>query len=101
MRYIDSSLIKLGGSSKKLKRLGLKSKIKHSDTKPSELNEELISIMLKLRELGVAYSYDYKVYWSPNVFMEILQEKGRLNHEFTETSWKGSGRWILTTHEVE
>ena len=57
--------------------------------------------MLKMRDLGVAFSYDYKVYWSPSGFMQMLQDKGKLNEEYNEISWKGPGKWALTTYEME
>ena len=101
MRYIEQSPIQIKGSTEELERLNLKSQIPYEVLGPYEFNEELISIMLNLRDLGVAFSCDNKVHYSPSGFMQMLQDQGRLQDEYKEISWRGPGEWIVTTHEME
>jgi hypothetical protein len=101
VKFMESSPIQIEGSTEELEKLNLETEISYNDNMPYAVNEELISIMLSLRDLGVAFSYDYKVIVSPSAFMQILQDQGRLKGEYNEISWRGPGKWSVTTYEME
>jgi len=64
-------------------------------------NRELINILLRLNDEGLAFSYDYKSGFSPSDFMKELQDIGELKKLFKEISWKRPNSWLLTTFEIE
>ena len=78
VKYLEHSPIQLNGAAEEFERLELNPEMPYADTGLCEENEELISIMLGLRNLGVAFSYDNKVRFSPSTFMQMLQDQGRL-----------------------
>jgi len=101
VKSIERSPIQLNGAAEEFERLELNPEMPYDDTAPCEENEELISIMLLLRNLGVAFSYDKKVRFSPSDFMQMLQDQGRLKEKYNEISWRGPGKWTITTYEME
>jgi hypothetical protein len=101
VKSLEHSPIQLNGAADEFERLGLNPEIPYDDTVPCEENEELISIMLGLRNLGVVFSYDNKVRFSPSAFMQILQDQGSLKKKYNEISWKGPGKWTITSYEME
>jgi len=64
-------------------------------------NRELINILIRLNDEGLAFSYDYKSGFSPSDFMKELQDIGELKKSFKEISWKSPDSWLLTTYEIE
>jgi hypothetical protein len=64
-------------------------------------NRELISILLRLNDEGLVFSYDYKSSFSPSDFMKELQDSGELKKSFKEISWNNPNNWLLTTYEME
>jgi hypothetical protein len=101
VKYLEHSPILLNGSAEEFERLGLNPELPYDDTGPCEENEELISILLGLRSLGVVFSYDNKVRFSPSAFMQMLQDQGRLKEKYNEISWRGPGKWTITAYEME
>ena len=91
----------IDGSREQLRILGLNSEMEFRESVNPENNQELISLMLRLREKGLAFSYDYKAAMSPSDFMKSLQDKGILKSAFKEISWRGPKEWLLTTYDVE
>ena len=98
---ILKNTIVISGSKKQIKLLGLNKKLRFCSSGDFEQNQDLISLMLRLNEKGVAFSYDYKVALSPSDFMKSLQDRGILNHDFKEISWRSPKEWLLTTYELE
>jgi hypothetical protein len=96
VKYLEHSPIQLNGAAEEFERLELNPEIPYDDTGPCEENEELISILLGLRGLGVAFSYDNNVRYSPSAFMQMLQDQGRFKEMYNEISWRGPGKWTIT-----
>ena len=84
-----------------LLRRRLKKKYRYSESGDLTKNQELISILLRLNEQGVAFGYDYKIPICPSDFMKELQDTGELNKPFKEISWQNPREWVLTTYEME
>jgi len=101
VKYIEHSPIQLNGEAEEFERLGLNPAIPYDDTGPCEENEELISIMLSLRNLGVTFSCDSKVGLSPSAYMQMLQDQGRLKGKYNAISWRGPSKWTITAYEME
>ncbi|RLA10024.1 MAG: hypothetical protein DRR11_18725 [Gammaproteobacteria bacterium] len=101
VKYIEHSPIQLNGAAVEFERLELNPAIPYDDTGPCEENEELISIMLSLRNLGVTFSCDHKVRFSPSAFMQMLQDQGRLKEKYNAISWRGPSKWAITAYEME
>jgi hypothetical protein len=98
VKYLEHSPIQLNGAAEEFERLELTPELPYDDTGPCEENEELISILLGLRGLGVAFSYDHKVRYSPSAFMQMLQDQGRFKEMYNEISWRGPGKWTITIY---
>ena len=81
VKYLERSPIQLNGSAEEFDRLKLNPELPYDDTGPCEENEELISIMLDLRSLGVVFSYDCKARFSPSAFMQMLQDQGKIKEK--------------------
>ncbi len=101
MSAILHGRVVLGGSEKQLSSLGLSKEIGFRDIGLFEQNQELISLMLRLRELGLVFSYDYKTSMSPSDFMQLLQDISILTDEFKEIAWENPNEWFFTTYEME
>jgi hypothetical protein len=101
VKYLERSPIQLNGSAEEFDRLKLNPELPYDDTGPCEENEELISIMLDLRSLGVVFSYDCKARFSPSAFMQMLQDQGKLKEKYNGLSWRGPGKWTITAYEME
>jgi len=54
---------------------------------PTPDNTSLVKLMLFLNEWGVAFSEDYKTWWSPADIMRELQKKGILKGSFRSSGW--------------
>jgi hypothetical protein len=61
---------------------------------------DMARIFMRLRDLGVAFSSDYKG-WPPEAIVELLHEDGLLNGQFTIIYWTGPGAWHLRTIDLK
>ena len=91
----------IGGSIANLSKYKYSKKIKFNKSGLMTNNRELINILLRLNDEGLAFSYDYKSAFSPSDFMKELQDLGELKKSFKEISWKNPDNGLLTTYEIE
>lgn len=54
--------------------------------------------LIKLNDLDIVFSVDYKQGWAPADIMEDLQEKGILTKPFKSIHWRGPKQWSLQEH---
>jgi hypothetical protein len=62
-------------------------------------NDDLISKLLELNTLGVAFGEDYKQACDPAGMMAELQKRAILRSPFTSIYWTGPGQWHLRINE--
>jgi hypothetical protein len=84
-----------------LSKFGLTRKIHFNSAEKLSKNRELITILTRLNNDGLAFSYDYKIGFSPSGLMKELQELGEIEKSFKEISWKDPNTWLITTYEIE
>ncbi|THK37686.1 hypothetical protein EHS39_13715 [Ensifer sp. MPMI2T] len=62
-------------------------------------NEDLFSKLVDLNACGVPFQSQPKEMDSPDILMAWWQETGKLKVSFKEISWRGTGKWFITTVE--
>lgn len=79
----------------KLKENNISLSTKYLLAKVIDVEGDRNEILIKLNELGLVFSVDYKQGWAPADIMAELQEKGILKKPFKSIHWKGPKQWYL------
>ncbi len=58
-------------------------------------NAELILALKELIRLNVSFAENLKYPETAAAFMNVLQEKGRIEEPFLSLSWPGTGGWVV------